>query len=66
MNSIFGMFMESWIIRVSCKVSEAAGFTLTLQETRGIHEFMNIPKIDFIAYIYIYYKHLNYKKLFLI
>ena len=23
MNSIFGMFMESWILRASCKVSEA-------------------------------------------
>ena len=29
------------------------GFTLTLQETRGIHDSMNIPKIEFIAYIYI-------------
>ena len=28
------------------------GFTLTLQETRSIHDSMNIPKIDFIAYIY--------------
>ena len=25
----------------------------TLQETRSIHESMNIPKIEFIAYIYI-------------
>ena len=24
MTSIFGMFMESWLLRVSCKVSEAA------------------------------------------
>ena len=51
MNSIFGMFMESWILRVSCKVSE--GFTLTLQETQSINNSMNIPKIEFIAYIYI-------------
>ena len=29
------------------------GFTLTLQETRSIHDSMNIPKIEFIAYIYI-------------
>ena len=29
------------------------GFTLTLHETRSIHDFMNIPKIEFIAYIYI-------------
>ena len=25
--------------------------TLTLQETRNIHDFMNIQKIEFIAYI---------------
>ena len=26
------------------------GFTLTLQETRSIHDSMNLPKIEFIAY----------------
>ena len=31
------------------------GFTLTLQETRSIHDSMNIPKIEFITYIYILY-----------
>ena len=25
----------------------------TLQESRSIHDYMNIPKIEFIAYIYI-------------
>ena len=50
MNSIFGMFMESGILRV------------TLQETRSIHDFMNIPKIEFIGYNYIlFYKYLNYR-----
>ena len=29
------------------------GFTLTLQETRSIHDSMNLPKIEFIAYIYV-------------
>ena len=29
-------------------------FTLTLQETRSIPDSMNIPKIEFIAYIYIF------------
>ena len=29
------------------------GFTLILQETRSIHDSMNIPKLEFIAYIYI-------------
>ena len=36
---------------LSCSCS---GFTLTLQETRSIHDSMNIPKIEFIAYIYIF------------
>ena len=49
------MFMESliWIIQVCCKVSEAQGFTLFLQETRSINDSMNRSKIEFIAYIYI-------------
>ena len=29
------------------------GFTLTLQETRGIHDSMYRSNIEFIAYIYI-------------
>ena len=39
------MFMESWILVSLAK--------LTLQETRSIHDSMNIQKIEFIAYIYI-------------
>ena len=35
------MFMESWILRVS----------QTMQETQSIHDSMNRPKIEFIAYI---------------
>ena len=31
------------------------GFTFTLQETRSIHDSMNIPKIEFITDIYILY-----------
>ena len=30
-----------------------SNFTLTLQETRSIHDSMNLPKIEFISYIYI-------------
>ena len=30
-------------------------FTLTLQKTWSIHDSMNIPKIEFIAYIYIFF-----------
>ena len=48
----FWMFMESWTLWVSCKVSEAWA-SLTLQETQSIQDSMNIPKIEFIAYIYI-------------
>ena len=29
------------------------GFTLSLQETRSIHDSMEIPKTEFITYIYI-------------
>ena len=46
MNSIFEMFMESRILRVSCKVSEAE---------EGLHMnfvSMNIQKIAFIAYLH--------------
>ena len=32
-----------------------SGFTLTLQETRSIHDSMNISKIELITYIYILY-----------
>ena len=35
--------------------SLAKGFTLTLQETQSIHGSMNIPKNEFITYIYILY-----------
>ena len=37
------------------------GFMLTLQETWSIHDCMNIPKIEFIAYIYILLKISNIK-----
>ena len=41
MNLIFGKFMET-------------GLTLNVQETRSIHDSMNLPKIEFNAYIYIF------------
>ena len=34
---------------------QSSGFTLTLQETRSIHDSINIPKNEFITYIYILY-----------
>ena len=37
------------------------GFMLTLHETPSIDDSMNIPKINFIAYIYFCYKYLKYK-----
>ena len=30
-----------------------SGLLKSLQETRSIHDSMNLPKIEFIAYIYI-------------
>ena len=39
--------MESWILRVS------------LQETRSVHDSINIQKIEFITYIYILLAHLS-------
>ena len=42
MNSIFGMFGIMKLL-ISCKVN-VKGFTLTLQETRNIHDHMNIQK----------------------
>ena len=61
MNSIFGMLMELWILRVSWKVSEAFGFTLTLHETQSIYNSFNWSKVELIFYIFIYYKYLKYK-----
>ena len=46
------MVMESWLLRVSCKVNVKPGFTLTLQETRSIHDSMRIPKIELISLIF--------------
>ena len=43
MNTL-GLLQSKW---------DRKGFTLTLQETRSIHDFMNLPKIEFIARIYI-------------
>ena len=34
---------------------QSKGFTIALQETRSIHDSMNISKIEFITYIYILY-----------
>ena len=34
-------------------IMNTLGITLTLQETRSNHDFMNIPKNEFIACIYI-------------
>ena len=50
------------------QVSEARreGFTLTLQETRSIHDSMNLSKIEFIAYINIVLYTTDIQKLFII
>ena len=46
------------MLRVSCKES-ASGFTLTLQETKSIHDSMNIPKIELLLIFTFYYKYIS-------
>ena len=43
------------IMNTLALVQSNSGFTLTLQETRGTHDSMNLPKTEFITYIYILY-----------
>ena len=43
------MFIESYILRVSCKVNVKPEASLTLQETQSIHDSMNIQKIECIS-----------------
>ena len=45
MNTL-GLLQSTWVPK---------GFTLTLQETQSIHDSMNILKIEFIAYINIWW-----------
>ena len=40
------MFLEKWVIWVFAKLTWNP---ITLQETRSIHDYMNIPKIEFIS-----------------
>ena len=40
----------------------AKGFTLTLQESRSIHDSMNIPKMISLLIFIFYYKYLKYEK----
>ena len=48
MKSSFGRFIHEYFGSLAKEV----GFTLTLQETQSIHDSMNLPKIEFIAYIH--------------
>ena len=63
MNSIFGIFMESWILQVSYKVSEARGFTYFARDP-SIPDSMNIPKIELLLIFTFHYKYVKYKKYF--
>ena len=51
MNSFFGIFMESWILRIACKVSE--GLHVNFARYSKYSWFHIHSKNDFIAYIYI-------------
>ena len=44
-----------WKVHGIMNTSGLAQSSLTLQETRSIHDSMNLTKIEFIAYIYILY-----------
>ena len=55
-NRIFKKLIIFWNVHGimnSSGLLQSKGFTLILQDTRSIHDSMNIPKIEFIAYIYI-------------
>ena len=58
--NVHGIMNTSGLVQSKCNPK---GFTLTLQETRSIHDSMNIPKNEFINYIYILYYQscLNFK-----
>ena len=47
---VHGIMNTSGLVQSKCSPK---GFTLTLQETLSIHDSMNLPKIEFITYIYI-------------
>ena len=48
-----GLFWNVHGIMDTLSLLQSKWSPLTLQETRSIHDSMNIPKIEFIAYIYI-------------
>ena len=48
--NVHGIMITSGLLQSKCSPK---GFILTLQETRSIHDSKNIPKIEFIGYIYI-------------
>ena len=47
--NVHGIINTSGRLQSKCSSKR---FTLTLQETRSIHDSTNIPKIEFIDYIY--------------
>ena len=49
----FNFWNVHGIMNTSGLLQSKLGFRLTLQETRSIHDSMNIQKIEFTAYIYI-------------
>ena len=63
-TSIIAQIFTSLRNKFNCwsvhEIMNSLGFTLTLKETRSIHDFMNIPKIEFI----VNNKFLKYKIIF--
>ena len=57
-RNVHGIINTSGLLQ--SKWSPSSVFMLTLQETRSIHDSMNILKIEFITYICIYFEYLIY------
>ena len=53
--NVFGIMNTSGLMQ-----SRASVFTLTLQETRSIHDSMNIQKLNLLLIFTFYYKYLKY------
>ena len=65
MNSIFGMFMESWILRVSCKESEAWRASPRLCKKYEVFMIpLTIQKLNLLLIFTFYNKYLKYKNIF--
>ena len=56
-DNIYALYLRNefdfWKAHGIMNTSGFSGFTLTLQETRRIHDYMNLPKLNLLLNIYI-------------